>query len=225
MKNARLERPGVVSYISLLKRLFAWVDDVVTTVVSAGCVIGAAGFFFTVADGFHLTFFHALYFQGGDQSLRAFLTQGQIVFCAAAIIGVAFDFDGDVRVSSQELGVVSYQSIEFWLDGVLVEVEVDATVFVDRAVWIQVRWQWSSNWCWYWSGDWCCWSWCWSRGWRRCWSRSWCRGRASAQQSDGAGCQQNIGFSFHRNTPDLILLEGHMVMVCEAVTQPATSII
>lgn len=192
MKNARQCRALETT------ELLAWVDDVVATVVRACCVVGAGDFLFTVRYGFHLAVFHALCFQDGSQGLRAFLAQGQVVLGAAAVIGVTFDFDCDVRVSRQELGVVSYQRIEFWLDNVFVEVEEDATVFVDRAVWVQVRWQRDWRWHWCWGSSWC---WCWRRcrNWRRCWG--WCRcwGRASAQQSDGAGCQQDIGVSFHRN--------------------------
>lgn len=219
MKNARRCRAFDTT------ELLAWVDDVVAAIMCARCIVGTGRFFFTVTDGFQLAFFHALYFQGGDQGLSTFLTQGQIVFCAAAVIGIAFDFDRDVWIGRQELGVISNQCIELWLDGVFVEVEVDATIFVDRAVWVQVSWQWCSNWCWHWCGN---WRWCWRSNWR--WRRCWCRGRswgrASAQQGDGAGCQQDIGFSFHRNTPELILLEGHGVHArCEAVPQPATGII
>src|SRR5471032_1033478 len=207
----------------LLAELLAWVDDVCATVLGAGCVVAAGGFFFTVADGFHLAVFHALYFQGGDNSLSALLAQGQVVLCAAAFIGVAFDFDRDVRIGRQELAVVGNQGVEFRLDGVLVEVEEDAAVLVDRAAWVQVGWQGNSNWRGHWR-----WSWCrrrnfyWLRS--RCWGDDWGLGAASAQNSQCAGCQQEFLLCFHGNAPEMVQFFW-TCMGCEAWTPAATDII
>src|SRR5471032_2826298 len=173
----------------LLAELLAWVDDVCATVLCAGCVVAAGGSFFTVADGFHLAVFHALYFQGGDHSLSAFLAQGQVVLGAAAFIGVAFDFNRDVSIGRQELAVIGNQGVEFWLDGVLVEVEENAAVLVDRAAWVQVGWQGHGDW----RGDWSR-SRCWCNfDWLRCRCRGddWGWGAASAQKSQCAGCQRS----------------------------------
>jgi hypothetical protein len=91
-------------------------------------VAGILRLFFTEADRFDLVFLDA---EQGQRTLDGFgtlLAERQVVFTAAALVGVALEQHFEALVGNQVLGVGGDQILVLVLDVVLVEVEVDAAL-------------------------------------------------------------------------------------------------
>jgi hypothetical protein len=91
-------------------------------------VTGILRLFFTQADRFDLVVLDA---EQGQRTLDGFgtlLAERQVVFAAAALVGIALDQHLEALVGGQVLGVGGDQILVLVLDFVLVEVEVDAAL-------------------------------------------------------------------------------------------------
>src|SRR5690606_39399331 len=65
--------------------------------------------------------------------------QGQVVFARAALVGVAFDADGHLRVAGQPGGLGVQTRLGLGTDRIGVQVEVDAVADVDDEVLFRAR--------------------------------------------------------------------------------------
>ena len=72
--------------------------------------------------------------QGATHSVRALLTQGQVVFAATTRIGVAFKVHSAVAVRAQVARVCFEHALVFALDGIAVKLEVNDVFHTHRAL-------------------------------------------------------------------------------------------
>jgi hypothetical protein len=85
----------------------------------------AAGRSFAEAHRLDLRRAHAQQRQRAHHRLGALLAQRQVVFAAAALVGVAFDDHAALRIARQRAGVALDHRLELVLDDEAVEVEID----------------------------------------------------------------------------------------------------
>ena len=120
--------------------LLRGVDDVRTAVFHPRRFIVTSRFrlFLAQGNGFHLRIGHAHHCQRFAYRLGALLAESQVVFAAAALVGIALDEDLLALVLRQVVAVRRYQCLVVILDGIVVILKVDAALG-QRAVGIVQR--------------------------------------------------------------------------------------
>lgn len=94
---------------------------------------------FPPADRLHPGFLHAIDRQRPDQCFGAALPQRQVVFGATTLVGVTLCFDGHHRHRCQVLAGLHDDADIPPLDPVVVETEVDASIFREETARIKVH--------------------------------------------------------------------------------------
>jgi hypothetical protein len=89
---------------------------------------GILRLFFAEADRFDLVFLDAEQAQRTLDGFGTLLAERQVVFAAAALVGIALEQHLEALVGDQVLGVGGDQILVLVLDFVLVEIEVDAAL-------------------------------------------------------------------------------------------------
>src|SRR5690606_10677824 len=141
LKQQRRNGRTVCGAVSLTyKAGLTLIVNVCATVFSIGFFCGAFCFWtlFTEADCFDLVRAYTLLCQLVGDGDRATLTQCQVVFGAAACIGVAFNANTLVGVSGQVLSVHLYNRLILLFNNVAIVSKINRALLCQRAV--RVEW-------------------------------------------------------------------------------------
>src|SRR5207342_1092059 len=101
---------------SRIRTLLGGVDDLDATILGPTILVGvgAGRPLFAIADDGDLAAGTAIGLKCGRDGVAAALAQAQVVFTAAALVGIAFQRHARGRTIAQVFGVAGHGRLEFW---------------------------------------------------------------------------------------------------------------